>query len=256
MPDAHSTLTRLCGKANPGDFSFSLSRDEVVANLISLGAAPNSEKAIELLEAEEPKLMDTIFSDGWALHYNVYTNRYSFDRLLPPELLARVAELHSKSIERNLTDALSQLSPRQFEFFLGSLLSHLPRYISVRVSRATRDGGVDFTALYGEPDSPYVHVYGQAKHWKSPVSAPEVQKLVGVLAYKAKSGFPVRGMLVALAGFTDPADRLIRDAPFPMERVDLADLTALMIKNGIGTKRFSVEGVVTDQNFWEELHGL
>lgn len=256
MPDPATALAKLCTKTDPGEFSFTLTRSEVISRVIALGLVDNAEAAKEMLERGQDDLIHTVFVDGWAIHYNVYTDKYLFNRLLPPELLTRVAELHSKNIERSLADALRRLTARQFELFIGNLLNRLPGYRSVSVTKATRDGGVDFTALLGGPGELDTHVVGQAKHWMSHVSAPEVHKLIGVIAIEAKGGVPVRGMMIALSGLTAPADDVLRDSPFMIDKLELTDLISLMLENGVGTQRFTVNGVVADPSFWEELYGL
>jgi hypothetical protein len=256
VSEAASVLAKLFTQSDSIEVSFSLDRKEVVARLVAMGAVKDLDRAKELLEGGEPQLLDTVYVDDWAIRYNVFTDRYHFDRLLPPDVLVRLAEQHSRRLGRSLEDALWRVSPRQFELFVGVLLNRLQGFRSVRVSKASRDGGVDFSAIEARPDAPDLHVYGQAKHWQSAVSAPEVQKLIGVLAVKAKGGTAVRGMFIAISGFTEPANRVIRDSPYSVEPLGLSDLVSLMIANGVGTQHVAIDCVVSDSSFWEEIYEL
>lgn len=250
-----SLLTRLCLQRTPGEVEFSLDKKDVISQLVSLGFALSNERAIESLENEEKELLDTVIDEGWAIHYNVYTNKYYFFRLFPSELLSRISELQERNINIILEDNLRKITAREFELFMKTFLTNIPGFYDVRITKATRDGGIDFSAKSRSENSLETVILGQAKHWKSPVGAPEVQKLVGILATNSNPHTPVRGIMVGLSGFTKPAEKAAWDSPYEIDCYSLADLLSLMRKYNIGIQHFSIDYLVPDSKLWEELHG-
>lgn len=256
MLDAASALEKFCAELGEGEFSLTISRKELLSRLVRLNAAKDAEEASSLLDVDEKRLLDTIFVKDWAVRYNVYTDTFHFVRLIPSDLLVRVAENYAKHLPDRLAESLERVTPRQFELLIGAVLNHRPDLRNVRVSPASRDGGIDFQALsQAADDVKPTLVIGQAKHWVGPVGAPEVQKLVGILAIKAKKG-PVKGMFIALAGYTEPAIHVIEESPYPIETLAGNELVSLMIEVGVGANRIQITFPVYDSVFWNELNDL
>jgi hypothetical protein len=249
-----SSLTKLCLKRPNGEIEFSLDKEDLISNLVSLGISLNVDGAVEILESEEKELLNTIVDEGWAIHYNVYTNRYYFYRLFPTEILSRIAELQERSIYTALENNLRNMTSRQFEFFIKTLLTNIPKFSNVRVTKQSRDGGIDFSAKMNQQGNTEILVFGQAKHWKSPVGSPEVRNLIGVLASNAKSKGSVRGMMIGLSGFTEPAKEAAWNSPYPIDFLSLLNLLSLMKEYNIGIQHFSIDYLIPDSKLWEELY--
>lgn len=256
MPDAPDFLRRFTEALSSTDFSFDLGRKALLDRLASSGIVPSREEASLLFEKAEVELSAIVYSERWAIQYNVYTDRVYFDRLAPVEYLGRVAEHHNLSLALRLTEHLRRLTPRQYELLIRSFVERLPDYREVRVSAPGPDGGVDFTAKRQTVEMAVpALVVGQAKHWKTRVSAPEVQKLMGVMLQHSRNG-PVEGMFIALNGFTPPALRLPERCPLPLELISTPRLVELMSKHSVGTKAATLTCVTPDPTFWGELNAL
>ena len=249
-------LNALCSVLDPAEFSFTVGHDEIIDRLCKLVLVGSPIEAELVVEHLEPGLRETMYTSGWAVRYNAITDRFHFDRLPPFDYLQRVVEHHARALPRQLGRRLELLSPRQFELLIGTVLNRLPGHSRVRVSKASRDGGVDFEALFHDLDANRViAVVGQAKHWKTKVGSGEIHKLIGTMAVRGRRA-ETRGMVVSLAGLTAPAERLARNSPMPITVHNRDDLVAMLLSTGVGVRRKALTLESEDDAFWSELVDL
>ena len=126
-------------------------------------------------------------------------------------------ELIAKKIEE-----LLELSPRDFELYIGSLFQHLG-YI-IEVTPYVNDKGLD---IIMEKDGVKYGV--QCKRYKGTVGSPDIQTFLGALSHaKADKGF-----FVTTGMFSFEAEKMAAEHPVQLiNRIDLAKLilTALNVK--------------------------
>ena len=115
-----------------------------------------------------------------------------------------------------------ELSPRDFELYIGSLFQHLG-YI-IEVTPYVNDKGLD---IIMEKDGVKYGV--QCKRYKGTVGSPDIQTFLGALSHaKADKGF-----FVTTGMFSFEAEKMAAEHPVQLiNRIDLAKLilTALNVK--------------------------
>jgi hypothetical protein len=205
-----------------------------------------------LFENMEPFLRQTYVRDGWAIHYNVYTNRIIIERIPSADAIARNVELRDKYLRSELTKLMEGLTPSQYELFVGNLFANLPWIRTMRTTKRSHDGGIDLEGAYMDPNSRLeLPVFAQVKKWGSRVDFPEMTKFIGALALRNwKKGL---GIFVASGGFTKEANQAAEDAPNKILLYDGEKLLDMMIEQRIGIRRSKVEVSSPDEEFWSEL---
>ena len=118
-----------------------------------------------------------------------------------------------KSISKKI-DELMELSPREFEEYVGSLFKHLG--YDVEVTQYVNDKGIDII-MYKDNVK-----YGvQCKRYKGTVGSPEIQTFIGALNH-AKAD---KGYFVTTGMFTFEAEQMAAEHPIRLfNRIELSTL--------------------------------
>jgi restriction system protein len=98
----------------------------------------------------------------------------------------------------NPRESLLSLRPREFEFLIAALYKRMG--YEVKVTQASRDGGLDVEALRVDPGD-RAQLLIQCKRYEKSVGVAEVRQLMGVVARRQAN----KGVLIATCGFTKPA---------------------------------------------------
>jgi restriction system protein len=122
---------------------------------------------------------------------------------------------------------LMELSPTEFEHLVSNLFSRMG--LDTKLTRATRDGGVDAVAFDTRP------VLGgkvviQAKRYSNTVGVAAVRDLYGTMINEGAS----KGILVATSGYGPDAFGFAKDKP--IELIDGGGLLYLLREQGIGAR--------------------
>lgn len=133
--------------------------------------------------------------------------------------------------EQVKSDLLSQLracKPTQFEEIVGELVRAMG-YEDVRVTKQTRDGGVDVTAMFSAGGAARVRTVIQVKRTSGKVGSAIVQQLRGA------AGSAQQGVIVTTGQFTAAAvaETLRNDGP-AIHLIDGSQLVDFMVEHGLG----------------------
>jgi len=205
-----------------------------------------------ILEEWESGLRKTILVGDWAVIYNIFTENLVVENLPSDGQIARAIELRSSNVRFSLRDTLEALSPHEFEDLLAELLSRVPWAKNVKVTKRSRDGGIDFVGSYVHEDADEIPLYGQAKHWQTKLDSPSVQGFIGSLATHSK-GKPIMGLIYCTSGFSADAESEIKNSPIMIIAYDKDKLIDLMLRYEVGVVRARVESVSLDGRFWDEI---
>ena len=95
---------------------------------------------------------------------------------------------------------LLQIPPLDFEHFIKTVMER-SGFVSVSVTRASGDGGVDLDAYVDEANDFFsgTHVQAQVKRWRHAVGSPDLNSFRGALSTTAK------GLFVTTSSFTRAA---------------------------------------------------
>lgn len=125
-----------------------------------------------------------------------------------------------ETLSKKLDDLL-ELSPRDFELYIGQLYNHLG-YIT-EITPLSNDKGIDILmrkdgTLYGV----------QCKRYKGTVGSPEIQTFIGALSH-AKAD---KGIFVTTGMFSFEAEKMAAEHPIQLiNKIDLAKLILNVINN-------------------------
>ena len=116
------------------------------------------------------------------------------------------------------------MSPRDFEFFVGDIFKKLG--FSVKVTKATRDGGQDIIATKAEP-IPFTLIV-ECKHWgeKHKVDVSVVRSIYGVQTAMQAN----QSIVVTSSKFTKDARKFAEERKTLMALWDIDDLIELIEK--------------------------
>lgn len=128
----------------------------------------------------------------------------------------KIVQSEMKNIDRKVKELL-ELSPREFEEYVGELFSHLG--YKVEVTPYINDKGVDIIMYKGAVK------YGvQCKRYKGTVGSPEIQTFIGALEHaKADKGF-----FVTTGMFSFEAEKMA--AQHPIQLVNKIELSELILE--------------------------
>lgn len=120
----------------------------------------------------------------------------------------------------NVREAISALTPNEFEFLVAALYKRMG--YAVQVTRASKDGGVDILANIAESGS-RVTIFIQCKHYSKNVSVQALRELTGlVLKHHAN-----KGLLVSSFDFTRGAKTEANATP-TIELISFKQLNVLL----------------------------
>lgn len=148
----------------------------------------------------------------------------------PDDRLARALDELRRACVEELLDALHSVSPAFFETIVLDLLHRMgygaSRADLQRVGGAG-DGGID--GIISLDKLGLEKVYVQAKRWKNPVGAPEIQAFYGALAGQRAN----KGVFITTSSYTAQAAAFARS----LDRIVLVDgvrMADLMIEHDLG----------------------
>ena len=155
----------------------------------------------------------------------------------------------TKSIREEILTRLNRMNDRQFEDFVGRLLTELG-YHDVDVVGRSGDGGVDVRCvLKGPLIEPPLTVVCQVKRHASNIGPSAVGDLRGRWAHRAD-----RLILINTAGFTQGArEAATESGAKEISLVSGEDLADLMIEKGIGVRKEPVVKERLDEGFFDEF---
>jgi restriction endonuclease Mrr len=122
--------------------------------------------------------------------------------------------------------SLLQIAPLEFEHFIKSVMER-SGFVSVSVTRASGDGGVDLDAYVEESNDFFsgTHVQAQVKRWRHAVGSPDLNSFRGALSTTAK------GLFVTTSSFTRAALSEARHPSKPcISLIDGLRLSALVMR--------------------------
>lgn len=125
-----------------------------------------------------------------------------------------------KTMTQKVEDLL-ELTPREFEEYVGELFSHLG--YTVEVTQYSNDKGIDIV-MYKDDIK-----YGvQCKRYKGTVGSPDIQTFIGALSH-AKAD---KGLFVTTGMFSFEAEKMAVQHPIQLvNRIDLAKLILEALNN-------------------------
>jgi len=205
-------------------------------------------------EWEKPlRKRSRLIQGRYYIHYNIYTEVLTIELLPTVSGLERMVEIYSSNLKDALIKTIENLNYKEFPRLLENLFSNVPWAECVRITKLTRDGGIDFRGKYKDKETAQRReLVGQAKHWKTKVGPEPVTNFVGAITLEPKKPPPI-GVYVCTAGFSQEAQKVIKKSPYRILAFDVNDLADLMLRHNIGLKRLNVKGKIIDERFWDEI---
>jgi restriction endonuclease Mrr len=185
--------------------------------------------------------------EEWDGQYSTEDEKFTFKKIVDSNEINEILDIKSKRLKDQLTRRITNLTPKEFEHFVGALFGKQGWIENLKVTRYSQDGGIDFDGDYHPPgiSVPYKFI-GQAKHMKSKVGGPDMRNFLGALGqYPAGS----IGYFVSTGGFNTEA--IESSQSWPQGRVELYDLNRIidmMVDDEIGL-RPSTHSLM-DPEFW------
>jgi len=143
-----------------------------------------------------------------------------------------------REVKRQLLQALAEMVPEEFEQLVGRLLGAMG-YENIEVTRRSSDGGVDVLAEI-EVGVLQLRAAVQVKRKKANVQRPVVSQLRGDMALWDVD----QGMVITTGGFSAGAKQVARLRNVtPITLIDGDQLTDLLVEQGIGVRKDTVEVV-------------
>jgi len=156
--------------------------------------------------------------------------------------IARLAARQRQEVKRRLHEQLLAMPPVEFEQLIGRLLGAMG-YENVTVTRRSGDGGIDVVADI-EMGILQLRTAVQVKRMKGNVQRPVVSQLRGDMALLDVD----QGMIITTSGFSQGAKDVARVRNVtPITLIDGDHLTDLLIEQGIGVHRETVEVLRFDE---------
>lgn len=186
-----------------------------------------------LTESEKIKLENRIANDIYNLKIaldektdSVFEELRSTIQKIEDKYNEAIKTLNEKEKNRKTlsqkVDELLELSPREFEQYIGELFLHLG--YSVEITQYSNDKGIDIIMTKDNT------TYGvQCKRYKGTVGSPEIQKFIGALNHLQAD----KGYFVTTGMFSFEAEKMAAQHPIQLiNRIDLAKLIIEAIEDG------------------------
>ena len=145
--------------------------------------------------------------------FDDYYSDYAYEEYIKAELILE-----------DYREQIKNMSSRDFEFFVGDIFKKLG--FSIKITKATRDGGHDIIATKADP-IPYTLIV-ECKHWgdDNKVDVSVVRSVYGVqVAMQAN-----QSIIVTSSKFTRDAQRFAGERKNLMTLWDIDDLLKLIVK--------------------------
>jgi restriction endonuclease Mrr len=208
-------------------------------------------EALELWEVGS-RYFERVVRDGYVMQWDYFRRAIRVSKLPTVEELQSAAEIYELATPEEVERKIRGLTGVEFERFLGAILGRMPAFRNVVTTQGSHDGGVDLRGHY-IPSSigPQFDLLGQAKQWKSAVTASQARDFIGALD---TCGRPrVIGLFVSTSGYTRPAIDTFDKSRYNFIRWEMIDLIG--ISQGLATRRVEVSFSVPDETFWDEVLG-
>jgi hypothetical protein len=153
----------------------------------------------------------------------------SMDRELEPVALSSGATEGTEADLESVRSGILRFDPYEFEHFIRSVLEKTG-FVSVSVTRASGDGGIDVNAFVDEDNDFFrgTHLQAQVKRWRHAVGSPDINSFRGALSGTAK------GVFVTTSHFTRAALVEARHPSKPsIALVDGERLASIVIRTGL-----------------------
>jgi restriction endonuclease Mrr len=192
-----------------------------------------------------------VVRDGYLVQWQIFRGVLEVRKLATAQEIESTAELYETTTSNEIARKIRSLTGIEFERFLTAVLSRLSEYRNIRVTQASRDGGIDFRGYYMPPNLQQTPLIGQAKQVGAPVSASAARDFIGALDTAGEQR--AFGLFVSTGGFTDAAIAALEKSRYHIMRWDMKDV--LMFSRGIASCRIEVSFEVPDEAFWNEVIG-
>ena len=156
------------------------------------------------------------------------------------EGLAYQIDQQNLEVQEKLLDHVKSLTPEEFEFLIGQLLSELG-FEDIEVTSHGGDKGIDVRGTLVVGDVIRTRIAVQAKKWKNNVQSPVIQQVRGSL------GAHEQGLIITTSGFSKGAiEEAERPDAVPVGLVDGEQLVDLLIEHQILVRRVPYELISLD----------
>ena len=245
MADLESLISKLIMEGSLPD-EINLTRKQLAEKIIAL-EIPGEILIDDLIYDHISDFSEPTHISGYYVIWNEYFSRLILKKLASYGGMEELMRTHEQVIEQILKEKISSLSPRYFEHYIFKLLSQSNDFTRIRLSPATRDGGIDLSCFFYEEDT-RIRLIFEAKKLSRPVGPSVVDRLISVMKFeKKKWKIPVRGVIVSLNGFTEGARK--RANSENMEFWDINTLIRLSKDNEVGIKKFVIP--IIDDDEWD-----
>ncbi|MBF2098104.1 MAG: restriction endonuclease [Gloeomargaritaceae cyanobacterium C42_A2020_066] len=160
-------------------------------------------------------------------------------------------ELTNKETREQLYNRLKTMEPQRFEELVVQLLIAIGfDENETRVTRYTRDGGVDIRGLLRAGGVTEINAAVQVKRWKKSVQAPDIQALRGALTAHEQ------GIFITTSKFSSGAQEdAKKTGKVPISLIDGDLLLDLLIQHEIGVLVQRTMVYSLDKEWWDEFAG-
>lgn len=185
-----------------------------------------------LTESEKTKLENRISNDIYNIKVELESRSENiFDSMrntindvecsYKQDLQTQITKEGSRNILIQKIDELLELSPREFEQYIGELFTHLG--YAVEVTQYSNDKGIDIIMTKDDIK------YGvQCKRYKGTVGSPDIQKFIGALSHLQAD----KGFFVTTGMFSFEAEKMAAQHPIQLiNRINLAKLILNALNN-------------------------
>lgn len=232
-------------------YRFVFNRKALVTKISNSENIPK-ERLLIIFDEELANNVKTFnIANKFLIYYNIYTDNFIFERLLDIEKIERIIENKKKVLTSELQEEILKLKSKSFEYFVFQIISSLPNYFNIRITQLTRDNGVDFVGNYYDKGNE-IDVFGQAKFWQNKLASSHMREFVGSIDVNRKEK-ECKGIIICIGGFTKPSIETCKKSSFPIECLDLNNLSELMLINHIGVKVSPMELCSIDKQYWENI---
>lgn len=213
----------------------------------------NSKDPILTLENWEGAFTSQIVHGDYVFRYSPFTESFTVQWLPTWENIGWAAETRKGGLRDEIRETVRQLTFDEFERLMKRVFEGVPWAKDIRVTKSTRDDGIDFLGRFVEKDSHLeLPLLGQAKHWKGKVGSEQIRTFLGSIALKKRASLTV-GVYVSTGGYTQAAWEAMRSAPTRIIPYDLDEFVDLLLRNKIGVAKTMISGLVLDQGFWTDV---
>lgn len=218
-----------------------------LAELIAEEDSFDFESVSEVLYDELATLREPKHIEGYHIAYSATLDRLFVTKLNDFDSIEWIKRVHEETIDSQISYHINSLTPRAFEYFIGQIMrkSVSPQFSLVKVSKATRDGGIDVSALLIDEDGSEKRIVVEAKKWAGPIGPAIVDRLIQVMERESdKHDSNVKGIIITINGATAGARELA--AGKDIEVWDIGTLIRIAKESEVGMKFIPVP-VIDDE---------